>query len=45
MGDAEALIELVRTYNPRTDADLIRRAYDFGAQMHDGPRYRRRLRR
>ncbi len=30
----EALIEKVRLYNSGTDADLIRRAYDFAKQMH-----------
>ena len=30
------LIALVRQYNPRTDEDLIRRAYDFGRSMHEG---------
>ncbi|MEI4471406.1 RelA/SpoT family protein [Frigidibacter sp. MR17.24] len=36
MIDVEDLIALVRNYNPRTDADLIRRAYDYGLRMHDG---------
>ncbi len=30
------LIALVRNYNPRTDEALIRRAWDYGAQMHEG---------
>jgi GTP pyrophosphokinase/guanosine-3',5'-bis(diphosphate) 3'-pyrophosphohydrolase len=34
MIDVEDLIALVRNYNPRTNADLIRRAYDYGARMH-----------
>ena len=34
--DAEDLIALVRNYNPRTNADLIRQAYGYGRQMHDG---------
>ncbi|MEY4695664.1 MAG: hypothetical protein RIT14_92 [Pseudomonadota bacterium] len=36
MIDVEDLIALVRNYNPRTNADLIRRAYAYGFQMHDG---------
>ena len=36
MIDVEDLIALVRNYNPRTNADLIRRAYVYGRQMHDG---------
>lgn len=36
MIDVEDLIALVRNYNPRTNADLIRRAYAYGTQMHDG---------
>ena len=34
--DAEDLIALVRNYNPRTNADLLRRAYAYGMQMHEG---------
>ncbi|MGR3493197.1 MAG: HD domain-containing protein, partial [Shimia sp.] len=34
--DANALIERVRSYNPDTDADLIARAFAFGAEMHEG---------
>ncbi len=30
------LIDKVRTYNPRTNAALIRAAYDYGGRMHDG---------
>jgi GTP pyrophosphokinase len=30
------LIELVRTYNPRTNVALIRDAWDFGGAMHEG---------
>ncbi len=33
---AEDLIELVRTYNPRTDDKLIAAAYEFGREMHRG---------
>lgn len=36
MIDVEDLIALVRIYNPRTNADLIRRAYDYGMKMHEG---------
>ncbi len=36
MIDVEDLIALVRNYNPRTNADLIRKAYAYGKQMHDG---------
>jgi len=35
-GDAERLAARVRAYNPKSDADLIRRAYVYGAQMHEG---------
>jgi len=36
MIDVEDLIALVRNYNPRTNEDLIRRAYGYGRQMHEG---------
>jgi guanosine-3',5'-bis(diphosphate) 3'-pyrophosphohydrolase len=36
MIDVEDLIALVRNYNPRTNDDLIRRAYVYGRQMHEG---------
>ncbi|SDZ55625.1 GTP pyrophosphokinase/guanosine-3',5'-bis(diphosphate) 3'-pyrophosphohydrolase [Jannaschia faecimaris] len=36
MIEVEDLIALVRAYNPRTDADLIRRAFAYGAKMHEG---------
>jgi GTP pyrophosphokinase/guanosine-3',5'-bis(diphosphate) 3'-pyrophosphohydrolase len=36
MIDVEDLIALVRNYNPKTNTDLIRRAYDYGRRMHDG---------
>ena len=36
MIDVEDLIALVRNYNPRCNADLIRRAYDYGLKMHEG---------
>jgi guanosine-3',5'-bis(diphosphate) 3'-pyrophosphohydrolase len=34
--DADDLIALVRNYNPRTNAALIRQAFDYGRNMHDG---------
>jgi GTP diphosphokinase / guanosine-3',5'-bis(diphosphate) 3'-diphosphatase len=36
MIDVEDLIALVHNYNPRTNADLIRRAYAYGRLMHEG---------
>ena len=36
MIDVEDLVALVRNYNPKTSADLIRRAYDYGRRMHEG---------
>ncbi len=36
MIDVEDLIALVRNYNPRCNADLIRKAYAYGSAMHDG---------
>ena len=33
---ADKLVALVRTYNPRTNEALIRKAFDFGEAMHDG---------
>jgi GTP pyrophosphokinase/guanosine-3',5'-bis(diphosphate) 3'-pyrophosphohydrolase len=36
MIDVEDLIALVRNYNPRCNADLIRQAYAYGLQMHEG---------
>ncbi|MEY3309814.1 MAG: hypothetical protein RLZZ413_3852 [Pseudomonadota bacterium] len=36
MIDVEDLIALVRNYNPRTNDDLIRRAYAYGLKMHEG---------
>ena len=40
MIDVEDLIELVRNYNPRTNAGQIRKAYAYGLKMHEG-QYRR----
>ena len=42
MIEVEDLIALVRAYNPRTDADLIRRAFAYGAKMHEGQARRSR---
>ena len=36
----EELLNLVRAYNPKTNEDLIRRAYAYGQQAHEG-QYRR----
>ncbi len=36
MIDVEDLIGLVRAYNPNTDAGLIRAAYAFGLEAHEG---------
>lgn len=36
MIDVEDLIALVRNYNPKTNADLIREAYAYGREMHEG---------
>ena len=36
MIEVEDLVRLVRAYNPRTDAALIRGAYDYGREMHAG---------
>ena len=33
---ADDLIALVRNYNPKTNAELIIDAYEFGKEMHDG---------
>ncbi|MFV0408893.1 MAG: RelA/SpoT family protein [Paracoccus sp. (in: a-proteobacteria)] len=34
--DVEDLLALIRNYNPRTDENLIRRAFDYGQRMHEG---------
>lgn len=34
--DAESIVELIRVYNPKTDEELIQRAYAFGAKQHEG---------
>ncbi len=36
MLSADDLVALVRSYNPRTNAGLLRDAYEFGFNMHDG---------
>ncbi len=36
MTTADELVALVRSYNPRTNEKLLREAYGFGQQMHDG---------
>ncbi|MCF2905746.1 bifunctional (p)ppGpp synthetase/guanosine-3',5'-bis(diphosphate) 3'-pyrophosphohydrolase [Octadecabacter sp. CECT 8868] len=36
MISADDLIALIRTYNPKTNADMIADAFAFGAEMHDG---------
>ncbi|MEM9709961.1 MAG: bifunctional (p)ppGpp synthetase/guanosine-3',5'-bis(diphosphate) 3'-pyrophosphohydrolase [Pseudomonadota bacterium] len=36
MIDADDLISLVRTYNPKTDAGLLREAFAFSEAAHDG---------
>jgi GTP pyrophosphokinase len=36
MTTADDLIALVRTYNPNSNKDLLRDAYAFGAEMHEG---------
>ncbi|GFE66400.1 RelA/SpoT family protein [Litoreibacter roseus] len=36
MIDVDDLISLVRTYNPKTNEDLLRAAYDYGGLMHEG---------
>ena len=36
MLDVEDLVALVHNYNPRCNGELIRRAYAYGARMHEG---------
>ncbi len=33
---ADDLVALIRAYNPKTNEDLIRAAYDYGRDMHEG---------
>ncbi|SFL66610.1 RelA/SpoT family protein [Shimia aestuarii] len=33
---ADDLVDLIRAYNPRTNEALIRAAYDYGRDMHEG---------
>ena len=40
MFELEDLVSLVRNYNPRTDAGLIEKAYNFGQRMHEGQKRR-----
>ena len=32
----EKLVELTESYNPRSDEELIRRAFNYAKQMHEG---------
>ncbi len=34
--DVDDLVSLVRNYNPKTNEDALRRAYAYGARMHEG---------
>ncbi|MCC6007203.1 MAG: bifunctional (p)ppGpp synthetase/guanosine-3',5'-bis(diphosphate) 3'-pyrophosphohydrolase [Rhodobacteraceae bacterium] len=36
MIDVEDLVDLVRNYNPGSNSDLIRQAYAYGRDMHEG---------
>ncbi len=36
IANAEELVALVRAYNPSSNSDLIRKAYAYGAEMHEG---------
>ena len=36
MKPADELVGLIRAYNPRTNEKLIRAAYDYGRDMHEG---------
>ncbi len=36
MNAADDLVDLVRSYNPRTNEGMIRDAFEFGAEMHEG---------
>ncbi|MCC5992377.1 MAG: bifunctional (p)ppGpp synthetase/guanosine-3',5'-bis(diphosphate) 3'-pyrophosphohydrolase [Rhodobacteraceae bacterium] len=36
MINLDDLVALVRNYNPKTDEDLLRRAWDYGEAMHEG---------
>jgi GTP pyrophosphokinase/guanosine-3',5'-bis(diphosphate) 3'-pyrophosphohydrolase len=36
MIEVEDLVSLVRNYNPRSDAGLIRKAFEYGQRMHEG---------
>ena len=36
MISVEKLVELTESYNPRSDKELIRRAFSYAKQMHEG---------
>ena len=36
MIDVDALLKRISEYNPRSDQELIRKAYAYGERMHDG---------
>ena len=36
MISADDLIALVRNYNPKTNEALIRSAFEYGGEMHEG---------
>lgn len=36
MGKLEAIIQKVRSYDPKANIELIRRAYDYSAKVHSG---------
>ena len=36
MFPADDLVDLVRAYNPKTNDNLIREAYEYGREMHEG---------
>ena len=40
LGTADALVAMVRAYNPRTDEARLRAAYAYGARAHEGQRRR-----
>lgn len=36
MIEVETLLDHIRTYNPKTNEQLVRKAYDYGLRMHEG---------
>ena len=38
MIDIQTLVDHVRTYNPKCNEDLIRRAYEYGKEKHSKQR-------